>query len=475
MNTISDNMYILHNNKLDDTISVPFDVIKKLVDNNTQIYSNNQCVEYDENEWRILKRFLTQLQTCYDIDDLSSILDDVDTIVVMKYLKYLMKVPNIIIKHNFSQFYHQLMYYEYVYQSRYISFITKLEVAIINDFSRIIEFIDNDILKPLDIPIDHGIDEFVGLYHRIVKTEYQKKIFINFVEMHNQYYDFETHELWTRCQQHNPHITLDKRVELAENGESISSKYFINWMKETNDIKRTLKLSQSILNILENTSMTFNDIHYVLMTDNLEMFKIITKNLDFSYVHPQIMQYLPPKILNYIFNNRNNNIQLPHYNIIINFVNLRGRSKDDYNEAIKILNDNNISYSFECMSIVDRYDEYVEHIYIITYLNTMNIIEHNTNEFINYIDFLSKNIEKFTNHYLDVIITKIAIDNINFASLDIVCSCDDIVDKIINDKNLFFGPDFNEIHDELNNFNVKNLNFIQILCNHRDNYNDNHN
>lgn len=254
---------------------------------------------------------------------------------------------------------------------------------------------------------------------------------------------------------------------------------------------RKITLSDTIRDIISNMHITFDELGYILATDNLEMFELMCKHIEFRFIHQTFYKYLPPKILECIINrsckahNKARLVGSPKFTI--NMYDLVERTKEQLKYVLNMLNKSFDHESIiELVPINDRY-EYIECLYIVMYWDYLTLLITNPERVLNIVTVLSsvRNIrDKLSSYHMDVIILKTVLDNIaselkkadnqlddrlkTVQSINIQTSIQISLSKLIehmstdNDM-LQSGPDFTEIHEELTKCKVKNLDYISKL------------
>lgn len=246
---------------------------------------------------------------------------------------------------------------------------------------------------------------------------------------------------------------------------------------------RKIKLSKTIKNIISNMCVTFDEMGYILATDNLEMFKIICKNLEFKIIQPIFYKYLPLNILSYIIDHslKANNVSklsvIPTFTL--NIYDIIERSTDQIKHSLNLLHSYfDKEYNVEIISISDRYD-YVDSLYIVMYLDYLAMLINNPKNILNFITILSsiKNIKtNLSNYYLDMVILKTVIDNNNIMCNDTntISSLASLLNGIIKQMStdtvmINNGPNFTEIFNELIFYGIQNVDYLRELGDIQDN------
>jgi hypothetical protein len=237
---------------------------------------------------------------------------------------------------------------------------------------------------------------------------------------------------------------------------------------EHNGGMRDLVLSKTVVSTLNDMSITFQEMCYVLSADRLDIFQILCKNLNFKTVHPMLYTYLPPTILEYVLEKRgkaghayDNHPAKTH--ITINPYNLRGQTPGSLEPLIKTIEralKNETLYDF--VSISDRYS-YVECSYIVMYWDYLHLLIHDKNIIDNLMVVLkSIDPKKLSDHYLDVLILKTVIDNYfeeeDRTYREYAAILSQVLKHIKIDYDVMTSKyDFADIRTEFVNFGVKNL------------------
>jgi hypothetical protein len=206
-------------------------------------------------------------------------------------------------------------------------------------------------------------------------------------------------------------------------------------------------------------SYTFKEIGNILATDNIEIFKLICRNLDFKSIHNQLYTYLPLKILTYVFDqyldSNKTDMILPPECIYINIDCLRHVNFDDiyilFNKYFHTLP--TLAYK----SISNRYyNSRILYLTFIMYYEYRKMILNNKKYLENFINFISK----FTlqDDYLDMIILKIVVDN------TVEKINDNWIDNYIQKRIILKNPvcsSHPRIYNEMIKFNVSDLSFVK--------------
>lgn len=246
---------------------------------------------------------------------------------------------------------------------------------------------------------------------------------------------------------------------------------------------RTITLSKSIEHIISNMCVTFDEMGYILATDNLVMFQIMCKNMEFKIIHPAFYRYLSPKILSWIIdrsieiNNTPKLKMIPKFSI--NMYDLINRSNDQITHVLNTLHDSFESEKepvIELVSINNRY-EYVDCIYAVMYWDYLLMLINNPECVMNIVLVLTSvsksNIKtNLSNYYLDVVILMTVLDNIDSHIIDL-CNIKTSLNKLTehmfkDDDMMMLGPDFTEIIEELKRIGVTNTEYLLSLKNVQD-------
>jgi hypothetical protein len=261
------------------------------------------------------------------------------------------------------------------------------------------------------------------------------------------------------------------------------------------EIIRKIILSTTIKNLISNICITFEELGYILATDNLEMFELMCKFTEFKNIHQTFYRYLPPKILGCIIDRsmrvNSDPFEKPRLcgspKFMINMYDLIGRSKEQIQYSLNMLHkffEN--EPIIELVSINDRY-EYVECLYIVMYWDYLTMLIKKPDYVMNIATVLSsvRNIKtNLSNYYLDIVILKTVLDNISPDSMISNNHIDEqlktpqsihsqnyiktSLNRLINnmaedDMMMLSGPDFTEISEELSQYGVKNLEYLSEL------------
>lgn len=235
-----------------------------------------------------------------------------------------------------------------------------------------------------------------------------------------------------------------------------------------NDNKTRLRdiiLSKTITNILNSNNYTFNEIGYILTMDRLDMFMIITRNLKFKTIHPDIFKYMSPKIIEYVINKCLENthteqIDFGDNRIIINPYNFADRDVNEIKNVATMINNYIYNYKLDYISIMNTYN-FVECIYISLYWEYNDLINNNIGRnILTFISNIDEPYDKFTNNSLEFTMLKIVIDDI-YDSPTII---DNYFNRALKDNTFIInGTDIIEIEQELLQYNITNNNFINIM------------
>jgi hypothetical protein len=269
-------------------------------------------------------------------------------------------------------------------------------------------------------------------------------------------------------------------------GNRILSKIFTKWMFMSNpsyychaeqpsypynyDKKQRLRdifLSTTIKNILNTNNYTFNEMGYILTKDRLDMFVIVTRNLRFRTIHPDILKYMSPKIMKYIIDkclNMQNIQQIDYKNetIIINPYNFADRSEDDMKTSVRLINHYINNYKLDYISVMNTYN-FVDCVYISLYWLYVELLNNNIGR--NVLIFIS-NIDNpyntFLSNYLEFAMLRIVVDDV-YINRNII---DNYFYDALSDNNFIdTGMDIDEIKNELEQYNIINNYFINNIKN----------
>lgn len=236
-----------------------------------------------------------------------------------------------------------------------------------------------------------------------------------------------------------------------------------------NDISyriRNIIFSKTINELLTESHITFSEMGYILSKDRLDIFIVMCDHLNFKTIHNEIYKYLPPKIIEYVINKSmkaNNEMKLmPPIKININIYNLIDRTTQDIEFVFDLFAsvfDKDIIIEYD--SIVDRY-KYIPCIYIVMYWEYLNLITKFPLLFKNLMILINciKNYDVLINADIDMFILKIVLDNaIKYEKY--IQSMEAYMEHIESQSDFFtLGPDFEEIKNELKQYCVKNLKYI---------------
>ena len=245
---------------------------------------------------------------------------------------------------------------------------------------------------------------------------------------------------------------------------------------------RKITLSDTIKNILLNTCITFDEFGYILSTDNLEMFEIMCKHMEFKSIHQTFYKYLPPKILGCVIDRSLRVNDTPRIKgspkFTISMYDTVERSKEQINYSLNMLHKFFVDEpSIELVPITDRY-EFVECLYIVMYWDYLTMLINNPAYIMNIVTVLAsvKNIkEKLSTYYLDVVILKTVLDNaLNNVNINtdyhtanhnfIETKLNKLITHMFSDTDMMMsGPDFAEITEELSQYGVKNTEYLSKL------------
>ena len=265
--------------------------------------------------------------------------------------------------------------------------------------------------------------------------------------------------------------TDEKYLEVFSNRQL--SKIFAKWMSMSNhnherkEQIRDIVLSTTIKTILNTNNYTFNEMIYILTQDRLDMFIIVTRNLRFRTIHPDILKYMSPKITDYVFNKCMNitNEQKIDYNgknIEINPYNLVDRTQHDIESYVRIINNHLYNYKLDYISIMNTYS-FVDCVYISLYWLYIELLQNSIGKnILTFISSIDRPYDKFINNNLEFTMLGIGVKE--------VCEDKNVIDNYYNDafmdsSFIVGGSDINEIENELEQYGVINNSFIDNVKN----------
>jgi hypothetical protein len=404
--------------------------------------------------------------------------------LIMHYLSNYMlpnMYPNIVKKYNLEKIYEQLVFYEYIYMSPNVSLFDKIAIIAINNYYELLDLIKTNTLKMTCA--DYNNSHFKTSF--LIKEN--KKIFDLAVNIHDEYIDNSFHNYYhcnlinsvnsvnlvNSVNSVNPNITIKQIILLMNNMENKA--YVDLFYKKDKKLKKICQ--PEIIEVYKKSFFTFDNIRYILLSDDVESFVFLTRNLNFNTINKIIIEYLPYNILQFIFKKKNNNEHLTIENnpitIEINPMKLMFRTLKEINKTILLINNECSGYKIIWESILyspiknNLYKSELSNdcTYITIYWKYMDMLNISYENYENILQLVENSVH-ISNHLLDFVILKTAIDNFNEIYDDkldkyiksSVFSTDSI-DSIdsINHNNLL---DYDEIIEELIVYGVKNLKYL---------------
>jgi hypothetical protein len=461
---------------------------------NSQLH-NIKHIQIANNDWDIFKSFIEKqpkisLHNTHLLQVINNnIMEHLRINIIPKY--------DVIIKYGLYGMYEQLVFYKYIYMSPDISLCEKLEIILENNYTAIMDMIENNIL---DICINSTSDttDIKTLY----TYYYDNVLFSRFVNLHTDWMSCDmksfTHNLLNVYELyyltkiniidaatyvnnlhmqlifdteiiHNKHTLLceykvyEMFIDMIERNiltcsDKIKKKILLKWLK-INTFEHTIKfnicdlhkltLTKNIRLLLKTMIINFSEIGYVLSTNDIKVFKILCDKLPFNKVHIALYKNLSIDILQYISTKTN-------INAIIN-INIY-ECINHTPKTLEILMDD---ITINLLSINSTY-KHTESMYIMMFWDYYKLLMYNPEIIINILTICMAYVN--IDFYLDLIIIKIVIDNMKATNFIINKYMNLIFDKIINDERLYLtGPDLCEIKNELEIYNVKNT-FLDDIC-----------
>lgn len=235
---------------------------------------------------------------------------------------------------------------------------------------------------------------------------------------------------------------------------------------------RVINLSNSITSAVDELCLTFNEMNYIFYMDNLEMFKMFTKSLEFRNMHQSLFKYMPPKILDHVIKKHLKTLRTEksEQKIVINLspYNLLQRTPKDLSDLMKMLKSLLTSHILiEFDSVINKYN-YVDNAYIIMYWDYIELMSNHPKlieSFIAIFDEIDLTTQ-LIDAGLDIVLLKTAYDNLMNKKNEIKkqIKIDSIVEKISQTKDFYTkGPNLPEILHELETYSVNNLSSITKL------------
>lgn len=196
----NDNPNLLNNSTLalkkKSNTKINFSEIHEIFSSGKNVLTNSIDTKVYTEYWNTFKQIL-QTKTVFDELNvakngaISMLTHNIPADELMRGLRFVMFENCPVIKlYNLEKIYEQLVFYEYIYHDKTVSLYKKLELMLINSYSTL-----SILLNTLDLCIqteDCNLDEnskIENLYH-IYSSYDQRKIFIEFVNLHSEWLDF---------------------------------------------------------------------------------------------------------------------------------------------------------------------------------------------------------------------------------------------------------------------------------------------
>lgn len=461
------------------------------------ITNNNETVYIPTNEAKILFRYSNIKSYSFNMNEydwniFKLFIEKQPKIPLHNIYTNIIPKPEIIINLGLSTMYDNFVYYKYIYTRPTLSLCKKLEIMLENNYSDIMDMLENNML---DICIDSITDEidhmkslytyyydnniftrFINLhtnwlpydmtYFQLNETKYVYELYylvsFNIVEASKIINNMETSIIYNFNSNNNKYTLLSEYkvyemfIHMMEQNiltytDKTQKKILTKWLK-INSYEYTtkfnicnlhkIKLNKNIIKILSTLIINFSNIGYIGSTNDIDVFKILCGKLPFNIVHISLYKYVPLNILQLL------NKPLAH--ITIDIYELLNHTPQTLEQLTQYV-------SLELKSINTEY-YYTDKMYITMYCDYYKLLIYNPEIIINML-IICKN-----NFYLDLIILKIAIDNIKITNHLINHYINILFDEMINDEQLYLtGPDLCEIKSELKLYNINNT-FLEELC-----------
>lgn len=276
----------------------------------------------------------------------------------------------------------------------------------------------------------------------------------------------------------------DNHTSIKSIPKSRRSKILALWFKidratyKTSGHRRdthNLIMSDTIKEILADTPMTFSEMNYILKEDRVDIFSVLTKNLQFKNLNADVLRYFSPKILQYVIDSfknvaKNDDNDKVRIRIKITPNDLVKRSPDEIVAALSSLgmgreNCTNIVIDINSITADNDFEECA---YVSMYWNYVEMIKRTPQVVDTIVTLLTTsvpgiNINTYFSH-LDLVILKTAIDNIYNKRYHLQEMIETAV-KTASEINDFFRPglDYDEIIKELTRYSVSDLSCIEEL------------
>ncbi len=417
--------------------------------------------------------------------------------------------PPFIVELGLKHLYEQSIFYEYIYRSS-LNLIDKIKCIVENDYSILLNLLENGILELCDETGDTDNLTFTEYYEKIFLDPKASSIYKRALVIHTEFLSFDLNDIHTPsmklylnedCDEdvnnsmkyinsiydqdkskvhllfknyefsgkiHNNNnfydfivmaLEIDDNIILQKYSKSVQSKCLEKWFKHLH--KRSLILSNSIIDLLSHLNLTFISMKYVLYHDRLDIFKILVQNMEFtSIIRSELFMYMSPQIISYIL--EQSEFERMDYPIEINYDNISHRSYEELestwtlmkNKMIKILKFNFISFS----NGINVYDKFVGMYFKLQYMYKLN--PNGLTNFIKLLNMIIDGVHIF-NFDFDMVIIKLFYENhINkddrLKNFDILINLKYKLNSQSStaDASVFQLPDLEEIKDELMSYNA---------------------